>query len=70
MFVIVDFLAKCYWYCAVLDKDEHDTTPVFFSGGADPERNRLVANSLAEFFELYMMDSPLLHPMPQRESKQ
>jgi hypothetical protein len=68
MFVIADFLVKCYWYCAELDSDEHDTTRIFFSGGAAPDTTRLIANSLADFLDLYMTDSPLLHPTPSGES--
>jgi hypothetical protein len=62
MFVIADVLMKCYWYCVRLDNAVHSTTQVFLGGATAQENHRAIADSLTEFFELYMMDSPTLHP--------
>jgi hypothetical protein len=54
MFLFVDYLQLCYWYCVELDATEKATTRVFLCGTPKSEQARPVAASLAEFFRLYM----------------
>jgi hypothetical protein len=61
MFVFADLLVKCSWWCAALDSSAHEHTRIFIGGGL-PLQNRLVASSLAEFFDLYMNDHMAIHP--------
>ena len=62
-YIFADFLVKCHWWCAALDDLPHEKTRIFIGGGL-PTQNRLVANSLAEFFELYMNDHLAIYPLP------
>jgi len=64
MFLFVDYLHLCYWYCVELDRTERDETRVFLGGTAKPLEDRLVASSLAEFFELYMKNQRALEILP------
>lgn len=54
MFLFVDRLQLCYWYCIELDQQKKGTTRVFLGGTID--ENRMVADSLADFFRAYIED--------------
>jgi len=59
MFVFADYLVRCNWWCAALDSSPHEHTRIFFGGGL--KGNSLLANSLAEFFDLYRNHHMRLH---------
>ena len=59
MFIFADYLISSSWWCAALDSSAHEHTRIFLGGGAG--ENRLIASSLAEFFDLYMNRSSRLH---------
>jgi hypothetical protein len=50
--LFVDYLQLCYWYCIELDRQKKETTRVFLGGTLD--ENRVVANSLTDFFRAYI----------------
>jgi hypothetical protein len=61
LFVFADFLIRSHWWCASLDNRTHERTRIFLGGGP-AKMNRLVADSLAEFFDLYMNDHGCIYP--------
>jgi hypothetical protein len=61
MFVFADFLVRCHWWCAAIDDRPQPHTRIFIGGGS-PKTNRMVANSLAEFFDLYRNDHMRIYP--------
>lgn len=60
MFVFADFLISSYWWCASLDLNVRDHTPIYLCGGK-PESNRLIADSIPEFLILYMTQHSEIH---------
>jgi cell wall assembly regulator SMI1 len=59
-FVFADFLIRSYWWCAELDDTPKQYTQIVLSAGAHG-KTRLIANSLSEFFDIYMNDHSRLH---------
>jgi hypothetical protein len=54
MFLFVDYLQLSYWFCIELDQQKREMTRVFVGGTID--ENKVVADSLASFFRIYIED--------------
>ena len=60
MFVFADFLIKSHWWCVALDNEPHQHTRVYLGGCGT--KDRIIADSLSEFFDLYMNDHKCIYP--------
>lgn len=58
--LFADYLQKCWSYLVAIDSDD-PMDKYFILVYVDPERYKVIANSLREFIDLYLADSPDLY---------
>jgi hypothetical protein len=60
MFVFADMLIQCYWWCVHFTPEPTERSSIFLRG----HRLSLVAESLEEFLDAYILGSTRIHPGP------